>query len=290
MREFFKDLNINYRNQEKLKIATRIIDEYVQAGYKLTLRQLYYQLVSKDIIPNIQSEYAKLSTLFVKARMGGMIDWEIIEDRIRIPYIPYWVDDINYAVEDTIRRYRLNRQEGQEMYIEVWVEKDALSSVLKPITSHYHIYLMVNRGYSSCTAMYDAYKRLDGQYVDSKDLYILYLGDHDPSGLDMVRDITDRLEEFGVYPVVEHLGITYKQIKKYNPPPNPAKITDPRAKEYINNYGNVSWEVDALPPNILHNLLVDRIEQLIDMKQFKRQLQKEKEDKEKLRKLVKKLD
>ena len=271
------------QNQVQLQIINEIIEEYAEEGYKLTLRQLYYQLVSRDIIPNKVQEYAKLGKLLVKGRMAGVVDWEAIEDRIRVPFLPYWVHGVADAVDDTIEQYRLDRQDGQEVYIELWVEKDALSGVLKRITSHYHINLMVNRGYSSCTAMHDAYKRFKRQERQGKKVYILYLGDHDPSGLDMIRDIEDRLHEFGVNPTVKPIGLTMKQIEQYNPPPNPAKITDPRAKWYIQEHGNTSWEVDALNPKVLHQLVRKNVEKLIDMDMFNDQIGQEDEDKGKLK-------
>ena len=128
-KRFREKLRLNKKNQEQLKVVNEIIEEYAKEGYTLTLRQLYYQLVSRDIVPNQQKEYAKLSTLLVKGRMAGVVDWEAIEDRIRVPFLPYWVKDVEDAIYDTINQYRLNRQKGQEVYIELWVEKDALSGV-----------------------------------------------------------------------------------------------------------------------------------------------------------------
>lgn len=283
MKERFREkLQLSKNNQQQLIIINQIIEEYAKEGYKLTLRQLYYQLVSRDIIPNRVQEYAKLSNLLVKGRMAGVVDWEAIEDRIRVPFLPYWVHGVDDAIKDTISHYRLNRQDGQKVYIELWVEKDALSGVLKRITSYYHINLMVNRGYSSCTAMHDAYKRLKRYEDNGIETVILYLGDHDPSGLDMVRDIRERLEEFGVTPEVRPIGLTKEQVKKYNPPPNPAKITDPRAKWYIEEYGNKSWEVDALNPKVLHKLVEKNVEGLIDMDVFQEKIDQEDDDKETL--------
>ena len=292
-KESFTDkLHLSKKNKEQLLIINKIIDEYRQDGYILTLRQLYYQLVSRDIIPNQQKEYAKLSGLLVKGRMAGIVDWDAIEDRIRVPFIPYSVDDIEDAIQDTIDQYRLDRQDGQKVYVELWVEKDALSGVLKRITSHYHINLMVNRGYSSCTAMHDAYERIVRAINDGRKAFILYLGDHDPSGLDMVRDIKERLEGFGLNYVgdyeddegftVRHIGLTDEQVKKYNPPSNPAKFSDPRAKDYIQKYGKVSWEVDALNPKILNKLVEDNVEELIDIDIFNEKIEQENKDKKTL--------
>ncbi len=285
---FREELHLSKANALKLDVMNEIIQEYADDGYKLTLRQLYYQLVSRDIIPNRIQEYSKLSTVLVKGRMAGIVDWDAIEDRIRVPFLPYWVTGIDDAIDDTINQYRLDRQAGQDVYIELWVEKDALSGVLKRITSHYHINLMVNRGYSSCTAIHDAYERFSQQLNNEKKVVILYLGDHDPSGLDMIRDITDRLNEFGVCPEVVPIGITMQQIRKYKPPTNPAKITDPRAKWYIKKYGNKSWEVDALNPKILNELVKKNVEKLIDIDMFNKKIRIENVDKSILRRFNKK--
>lgn len=276
---FVKKLGLSVNNYKQLETINSIIVSYQKQGYKLTLRQLYYQLVSRGLIPNKVQEYAKLSTLLTKGRMAGVVDWEAIEDRLRRPYLPYWVIDVADALTDTIDHYRLNRQEDQKVYVEVWVEKDALSGVLKRITGKYHVNLMVNRGYSSTTAMYDAYVRISTQQDLGKKCYILYLGDHDPSGLDMVRDIRERLETFGVSPEVKAIALTSEQVAKYNPPPNPAKFSDPRATWYINKFGATSWEVDALPPEVLNTLLVSEIEALIDMDKYRAKISKEDYDK-----------
>ena len=247
MKEAYRDdLHLSKKNIERLHLVNSILEEYRLEGYTLTLRQLYYQLVSRDVIPNKQAEYKKLGTLLTKGRMAGVVDWDAIEDRVRMPKLPYYSRDIEDALQDTVDQYRLDRQANQGVYIEVWCEKDALSQVLYRVTSEYHIRLMVNRGYSSTTAMHDASKRF---YRNSyKDLFILYVGDHDPSGLDMLRDIEDRLREFGISVKVVPVALTREQIDEFNPPPNPAKITDPRAGWYIEEHGDVSWEVDALPP------------------------------------------
>ena len=296
--QFLEDLHLNSKNEQQLIIINKIIEEYAKEGYILTLRQLFYQLVSRDIIPNSQKEYAKLSGLLVKGRMAGVVDWEAIEDRIRVPHLPYWVYDIKDALNDTIKQYRLNRQERQDVYIELWVEKDALSGVLKRITEEYHINLMVNRGYSSCSAMHDAYKRIRNIVDNKKKVVVLYLGDHDPSGLNMIRYIKYRFIEFGLNSdvnegnldadvIVKHIALTDEQVKQYNPPPNPAKFSYPRAKWYVEKYEKTSWEVDALNPKILNKLVKEEIESRIDMDLFDEQIEQERKDKEKLKQFIK---
>lgn len=283
--QFRKKLHLGKKNLVQLELVNSIIEEYQAQGYLLTLRQLYYQLVSKDVIPNNVREYDKLSTLLVKGRMAGVVDWDAIEDRVRKPHLPYYAEDVDGAIEDIVDSYRIDRQLGQENYIELWVEKDALSSVLKRKTHHYHIRLMVNRGYSSCTAMYDAYNRFKRAHDNGQNLHILYLGDFDPSGRDMLRDIDGRLEEFGAKTNVHSIALTMDQIKQYDPPPNPAKVSDPRAKEYIAAWGDTSWEVDALNPKTLHEVIDTNMEALLDMDLFNEQMAREKMEKEEISKL-----
>lgn len=334
MKYKFRDIKLGRANLGKLDTVNNIIEEYLEDGYKLTLRQLYYQLVSRDIIPNAQNEYAKVSKLLKEGRMAGIVDWDAIEDRLRVPYIPYWNESPNEAIKDTIRQYRLDRQKGQKTYVEVWVEKDALSGVLKRITSRYHVRLLVNRGYGSVTAMHDAYKRINGKIRNGEKVKLLYLGDHDPSGIDMIRDITERISDMLISAIsfedefyeldqqeqyqyingyddqgldpdfveemaiadfsrskiyklfsVECIALTMEQINLHKPPPNPAKITDPRSKDYIKRFGSVSWEVDALNPKILNELLSEHIEKNIDMDLYNSVLKQEKIDKEKLKEI-----
>lgn len=262
------NVKLSEKNRTRLNLINSIIEEYQVKGFRLTLRQLYYQLVSRDIIPNKQNEYAKLSNLLKNGRMAGIVDWDSIEDRIREPDVPFSADSIQEAIFAVANQYRRDRQEGQNNYIEVWCEKDALSNILQRITHKYHVQLMINRGYSSCSAMYDASKRFKRAEKRGQDCKLLYFGDHDPSGLDMVRDVSERLLEFDVSVEVKHIALTTEQVQFYAPPPNPAKITDPRAEWYISKYGKTSWEVDALQPQVLTKLISEEIESIIDLDQF----------------------
>lgn len=291
----FREIKLSKNNLIRLEQINSIIKDYQNEGYVLTLRQLYYQLVSKDIIPNKQEEYSKLSTLLKEGRMGGIIDWEAIEDRLRQPYRPPSFNSPKNILDAAINQFELPRMKGQDTYLEVWVEKDALSGVLKRVTKKYHIPLIVNRGYSSVSAMFDAYNRFrNGLEEDAEKIIVLYLGDFDPSGLDMIRDIKERIEEFSysyyefTFPFeIIPIALTKDQIDKYTPPPNPAKITDPRAKDFISKYGSTSWEVDALPPNILHELLENSIKEYINIDKYDDILSKEFKDKLKLKSLKK---
>lgn len=278
---FDKVLRLRHNNKVRLAEINSILEEYVADGYKLTLRQLYYQLVSRGMIPNKKEEYVKLSNILKKGRMAGIVDWDAIEDRTRIAKIPFWTTGIKPSIKTLIDQYRLDRMKGQKNKIEVWVEKDALSAVLYRVTSEYHVRLMVNKGFSSTSAMYQAYKRLNDGDV------ILYFGDHDPSGLDMIRDIKQRMLDFNTDVEVVPVALTMKQVRQFNPPPNPAKISDPRAEWYISKYGNISWELDALPPKELNRLCTENIESRIDLGLWKSIVKKEKKDIKKMKKKFK---
>lgn len=316
MKIAFRNTSLRADRLERIETINTIIEQYQAAGYKLTLRQLYYQLVSREIIPNVQKEYANLSSLLTDARMCGLVDWDAIEDRLRRPSSPNSWESPEDGLDTIIDLYQLPRQQGQNVYLEVWVEKDALSGVLSRVTRQYHVPILVNRGYSSASAMYDAYKRLKQAFRMNQSLRILYLGDFDPSGIDMIRDVEQRILEFfigdarlkydngkDIKPVdfrralqasktlkkldfgVVPIALTREQIDQHNPPPNPAKTTDPRHGKFSDEHGDTSWEVDALPPEVLNDILTTAIEDLIDMDVFNATVAREEADIDKLRNL-----
>lgn len=276
MKEKFREVKLSKANKERLAIINKIIEEFRADGYVLTLRQLYYQLVSKDIIPNNQKEYAKLSRLLKEGRLGGIVDWSAIEDRLRqVRKVATW-DSPKQILSAALNQFRLDRLQKQKKHVEVWVEKDALSQVVERAANPFQVPVLVNRGYGSISAIYDTYCRVKDAMVDEdKDVTILYLGDHDPSGLDMSRDINKRLKELlskeGLEDRfhIDHIALTMAQIQEFNPPPNPAKVQDPRAKWYIENFGDTSWEVDALPPAELNRIIQEEIGKYIDMEMYK---------------------
>jgi hypothetical protein len=284
MLEKFRDTKFRADSQAKIARMVQIIEDYQQQNLRLTARQLYYQFVSRDLIPNTPEEYKKLTALLTAARYAGLVDWEAIEDRGRVPERASDWPNIAALVDSALRSYRLPRWDGQGKYIELWVEKQALAGVLWPLAREFHVTLMVNKGYSSASAMYEAAQRIHA--ADELENFVLYLGDHDPSGEDMVRDIDARLVEFGVEVHVQKIALTMQQIEKYDPPPNPAKMTDSRAASYCAKHGNESWEVDALPPNVLTRLIRNAFEDLIDIETLNAIKKREEVDKQMLRKAV----
>jgi hypothetical protein len=186
-------------------------------------------------------------------------------------------------VEVALRSYRLPRWAGQQFYAELWVEKDALAGVLSPLGDQFAVTVMVNRGYSSQSAMYESANRFREAEDRGKLCILYYLGDHDPSGGDMVRDVRDRLAMFGVDVKVEKLALTMDQVERYNLPPNPAKMSDPRTASYVGQHGESSWEVDALPPDVLQALIRDALEGIIDGDELNAVLAREEQDMQWLR-------
>lgn len=298
----YDDGSVRYWSTTKQEVVAhivQIVDEYEELGYTLSLRQLHYRLVAKNWIVNHQTAYKRLGVILDDCRYSGLIDWDAIEDRGRVPYIPYSVNSVEHALEDAHDTYRRNRQEKQTNTVELWTEKDALSGILRRSTQKYHIRLVVNKGYTSSSAIYEAYQRVIENVLAKRYTTILYFGDHDPSGLDMVRDIRERfhlmltkgqygIEEEQVKDLLEvvHIGLTRKQVHEYDLPPNPTKMTDSRSDKYIEQFGPTCWEVDALDPEVLTQIVEDNIAQQIDLKKYQTMVKTEEKEKNELRKII----
>lgn len=256
--------------------ANSIIAEYQTQGFTLTLRQLYYQFVARDLIPNKQSEYKRLGSVINDARLAGLIDWEAIEDRTRnVRTISTW-DDPAEIVKAVSEQYKEDLWDSQDFRPEVWIEKDALLGVIEPACRRYRVPYFACRGYTSQSEQYRAGKRFEDVAYKGQTPIVLHFGDHDPSGIDMTRDNSDRLQMFAGQEVeVRRLALNMDQIRRYRPPPNPAKETDSRADSYIRLHGNKSWELDALDPTIIDALIADNLDDLIDKERWDEALARE---------------
>lgn len=285
MKDKFISKQFRRASLERIGQINSIIDEYMGNGYSLTIRQIYYQLVSRDIIPNRQSEYNKISALVTDARRAGLIDWDAIEDRTR-----YLRGRIHYqspgeAVRDSADRYGTDLWRDQAHYVEVWIEKDALIGIASQAAAKYDVRSFSCRGYTSDSAIYSAGQRLRQQIDAGKKPVVLHLGDHDCSGVDMSRDILDRLELFSRKPGMidlQRIALNMDQIEAYKPPVNPAKETDSRYSAYVRKYGSNSWELDALPPEILEQIISDNITKYMDSFLFADAVIKENKEREKI--------
>lgn len=241
-----------------------VITEYNAKGYDLTLRQVYYQLVAADLISNSERSYKNLGSLINDGRLAGLIDWNAIIDRTRSLKGLRADEDPEDAIKKATKIYRLDKWKNQPYHVEVWVEKDALSGVIGQICNDLDVDYFSCRGYTSQSEMWRAARRLKYYEQNGKETVILHLGDHDPSGIDMSRDIIERLQLFGADPQFNRLALNMDQINMYSPPPNPAKLSDSRARSYIQTYGQSSWELDALKPETLKELIVSNVDPYID--------------------------
>lgn len=263
--------------------ADAIVEEYVGQGYRLTLRQLYYQFVSRDLLPNKQQSYDRLGSIVSDARLAGLIDWNGIEDRTRETKVPSTWDSPEQILRAAARSFRYDCWEDQPWHVEVWIEKEALAGVIEGICSELRIPHLACRGYTSQSEMWSSAQRLVRVCAggDRKAL-ILHLGDHDPSGLDMTRDIADRLEMFGAEVEVRRIALNMDQIEEFKPPPNPAKVTDSRFSDYQAKFGDESWELDALEPKFLTSLIQDAVFEVRDVDLWAAAVKRESDDRGKL--------
>lgn len=251
---------------ELINKANAIIEEYAKQGFSLTLRQLYYQFVARDYIKNKQTEYKRLGDVINDARLAGYIDWLAIVDRTRyLRELSHWNKPAD-IVRGAADQFRVDRWSNQPYRPEIWIEKDALIGVIEGICNEFDVPYFSCRGYTSQSEMWVAAERLRKHALyHNQTPVIFHFGDHDPSGIDMTRDITDRLNLFmdgGME--VKRLALNMDQVEEHKPPPNFAKITDTRAKAYIAEFGTESWELDALSPTDLADLIRGEIESLID--------------------------
>jgi hypothetical protein len=285
MKEWFEDYNPRQNAQHLIAHANLIISEYQEQGYTLTLRQLYYQFVARDLIENSQKSYKNLGAIIGKARKAGMIDWNAIEDRTRsLRGVSHW-EDPSEIISSSAYSFRLDKWRLQPYRIEVWVEKEALAGVIGQVCRRLDIDYFSCRGYGSLSEMYRAGKRLAHYEDGNQDVVILHLGDHDPSGMDMTRDINDRLDMFAERSInIDRLALNMDQIEQYNPPPNFAKMSDSRAAEYVTEYGYDSWELDALDPAVLDDLITTAVLDHRNKEVWEREFKKEKKYRELLNK------
>jgi hypothetical protein len=295
----YEDWRPGERIQALVADCAAIANNYAGQGYDLSVRQLYYRLVAAGKVPNTQQSYKVVVNTIDRARMAGLMDWYHIVDRTRhLGGNTHW-DSPAEIVRSSALGYHIDLWEGQERRVEVWVEKQALEGVIGRVAREEDIDYFACRGYSSTSAMWLSAQRFLRYFRNGQSVTVLHFGDHDPSGIDMSRDIEDRLRHFikvdwarayehrfrddPLYVDAEtvfaeldrHLGqdgsLTIKrvalnmdQIQAYDPPPNPAKTTDSRYASYQSLYGVESWELDALPPDVLAQLVRDEVEEIRD--------------------------
>ena len=249
--------------------ANTIVSDYTKAGFQLTLRQLYYQFVRRNWIPNTQRSYDRLGAIISDARLAGLLSWDAIEDRTRnLKSLAHW-DHPRDILSACAKQYRSDRWANQQHYVEVWIEKEALAGVIEPVCNDLDVPFFACRGYVSQSEQWRAGKRLAYRINAGQEPVIIHLGDHDPSGIDMTRDNEQRLWMFSEgHVLVRRIALTRDQVDEYSLPPNPAKMTDSRFGSYADEHGNESWELDALDPKVIQELITAEVEAYRDDDQW----------------------
>jgi hypothetical protein len=275
MREFIDSIEFKPPTLAVIKQANAIINEYEALGFTLTLRQLFYAFVSRNLIVNDQAEYKRLGNIVRDARRAGYIDWTAIEDRTRfLRSLSHW-DDPAHRIADAANSYREDIWATQPYRPEVFIEKDALVGVIEGVCDEWRVPYLSCRGNMSDSEMYVAAKRLVAHVDQGQIPIVLHLGDHDPSGLDMTRDIDWRLGMFSRREAsrahkrgldgnieVRRLALNFDQTAGL--PPNTAKETDSKWAKYVQQFGTDSFELDALDPTFIADLIRDEVTSLID--------------------------
>lgn len=256
------------RTKKDVQAVKAAAYEELERGHPMTLRQVHYRLVSRDDVyyRNTQSDYDSLSGWLRDERLAEEVPWEWMEDRLRQPReINMWSDLLDF-MESVRVSYRRDVWATQPEYLEVWLEKDALSGIFSSTLSRYGVTLNVGRGFDGWSSV----KQAADRYGDGEGVTVLYFGDFDPSGEDMVRSLRERLAHpdlpnGGSEPEIVKCALTFDDITDYDLPPDFTKTTDSRRDAFVARYGDVAVELDALPVDVLRDRLVREVEARMDL-------------------------
>jgi hypothetical protein len=256
------------RTRKLIEAAVHILSN----EWPMTIRQLFYRLVSARCLENDRSDYQRVSRVMTNARDDGRCPFEWIVDRSRPEYSPSVFDDAAGYAEAVKCSYRKNYWATQPNHCEIWVEKDAIIGSIQSVTDELGVTVRVGHGFLSTTKAHEIAERFNGI---SKPITVFYLGDHDPSGRTIEADLATRIEMYGSYFTLKRLAIFAGDIKKFNLPPLRVKMTDSRAKGFLRQYSNACVELDALPPIELRTRIRNAVEQLLDKKLWSRAVEVE---------------
>jgi hypothetical protein len=271
--------NFQAKTQYLIAEADAMVTELMQQGYDLTVRQLYYLMIGRDKFPdtwidtaynlkhgldpntkNTLKNYKKFCGIISDARRAGLIDWTAIVDRGRnLQTFGSWTSPA-HMMRSAANGYAIDKWADQPHRVEVWVEKDALLGVFGRACAALDVPYTSCRGYTSDSEIWAAAQRLRKYDENGQKPIVLQFSDHDPSGLDMERDIADRLYLFARREIeVRRIAFTWAQVQEFDPPPNPAKETDARFEKYQDEYGDSSWELDAIAPPDLATIIEEAV-------------------------------
>ena len=250
---------------QKTLVLTAAIVGILEEIQPASVRAVCYRLFVAGHIANMsKGQTDRVSRVLVAAREAGLVPWEWVVDENRSAERASTWDNPEQILRATVRQYRKDYWQDQPRVVEVWSEKGTVRGTLAPILDEYGITFRVLHGFSSATQLHDAAQEQSGTI---KPTTILYIGDRDPSGMDMSeRDIPRRLERFGGTAELVRLAILREQVAEHDLPGFPAatKSGDSRHNWFVANYGSTCWELDALPPPALRDAVERAILDLLD--------------------------
>jgi hypothetical protein len=275
--EAFRSQNFQAKTMAVIEQANAIIREYMLQGFMLTLRQLFYQFVARALLANAMQQYKRLGTIVRDARDCGLVDWDAIEDRTRTVRTHSHWHGPGEIIGSAAHSYREDLWAGQIYRPEVWIEKDALLGVIEGVCTEYRVPYFAHRGNNSQTLQYEAGRRFAEFLSQGLIPVVLHLADHDPKGIDMTRDNRERLALYARDDIeVRRIALNMDQVRQYGPPPNFAKETDTLFDAYVERFGTEEcWELDALSPTVIADLVRAEIEALIQWPKWTQALAKE---------------
>lgn len=280
----YRSDNLRASTLRTIELINQVLAEAEKDNVQMSLRQVYYKFVKNGWCPNSDREYKKLGDALDAGRMNGLVSWTAIVDMNRSLYGTTTHDAPEQLLEGLDNKFHLDLWADQQWRPEVWVEKLGMLNVIGSICSQLRVDYYACKGYDSQTMSWKAGRRMARYIAQGQRPIIFHMGDHDPSGLDMTRDNRERLEVFAGVPVmVVRLALNMDQIEELDPPPNPAKMSDSRATAYVEQFGESSWEIDALPPTYIRDLIRTNVDRLRDEELWSRALAREVAGKEWLR-------
>jgi len=276
----YEPKSFSSKSLDTLGKALQVIGEYERDGFSLTLRQLYYRMVARGMIPeNTYQQYERLGRLINEGRMAGLVSWTAIEDRGRNLMGLETQTGIKPGMQRLRADYRLDLWQDQPCRLEAWSEKQAMEGVIGDVCNRLRINFFSTKGYNSQSEQWRAGQRFAGYIRDGQRPIVLHLADHDPAGIDMTRDNFHRLSMFAGVPItVIRIALNMEQVEEFNPPPNYAKETDSKTPAYVAEYGEECWELDALDPHYIHTLIDDAVRKFRDEAKWTAALAREAED------------
>lgn len=268
------------------EIVDAALDVFQQYDTAITLRQLYYRLVSRLLIPNTINSYKRLSRMMVKAREDGDVPINCLEDRSRRVL---GRGDLGYnsaeeylkkkitTLQDSWKSFTMPMWDDQPKNVMISLEKDALSRLVSREANRFSVRTFPTRGYPSFSFVQEMSRYITNQ-LGGKPTVVLYFGDFDPSGVDIERDLSERLEKYGAKDfTVQRIALTVDQIKRYRLPPMPVKMSDARADSFLEEHGDRAVELDALDPNLLQTTVRKAVVKNINMRKWNARVRKTEE-------------